>query len=312
MPCLESSRIGRPFCLLALVVFGLGMVACSWSRQTIPLTREAMAIRVPHQQRLVALALEQAVERLDFGAWKGLEFELEVNGVFPHSRQDLLDYMRTAVERRMREFGVKVARPLSAATWSPRVGPRVAQLGSAYAPTEFALGVSTPQPRQTAARAVATPGPRTKNRVVVGLSWGGIDTSQQHLVNKASAGVYAGVAGGVSVLTFLPTFILIAEDEDEAFIPPLIGLPMLMGWLALYPLLADLTYDTYTLYGRVRMMVSVMPEGSETKVMFADGESQVILDPTARTGYMVTGRPVMEHTVTKPEPTVIIEDRRRP
>ena len=104
----------RSLCtLLVLVLAPLG-AACKYNKETVPLTRSEAAIRVPNQQRIVSLAVEQAVEGLDFEELEGKSVSIEITGVFPHFDFDLLDYLRAQLVTRLTRQGVRVVNPIPA------------------------------------------------------------------------------------------------------------------------------------------------------------------------------------------------------
>jgi hypothetical protein len=255
-----SSVIG-----VALVLSFVG--ACSWQRQTVPLARQAMAIRVPHQQRLVAMAVEQAVENLDFAQLAGKSWRTEVNGVFPHSREDLLDYVQTAVERRLGQSGATVI---------------------PHRPGEVS--------------------DTKENRLVISVTWGGIDTSQEHFADKDNIFLYTGVGVGA-----LLSGIVIAAVGGGGYtmIPASLLMAGGAGWLGVFPFVKDLTYDTYTLTGRVRLAVSILPaEGGQSTVLYAEGETQTIIDPASKTGFMLAGPESIAHTTSEEKRVILREDDR--
>src|SRR5688500_8221824 len=86
--------------LLALTALAL-TYGCRYSKETVPVSRSYDHVRVPNQQRLVALATDEAVEALDFTPLAGKTVSLQVSGVFPHSSEDLLAYLTGQIEAKM-------------------------------------------------------------------------------------------------------------------------------------------------------------------------------------------------------------------
>src|SRR5438046_1624199 len=82
--------------------------ACKYNKETVPVRRAEADIRVPNQQRVVALATDQAVEALDLSKLQGKSVAIELTGVFPHSNEDLLGYLRAQVEAKLARAGARV------------------------------------------------------------------------------------------------------------------------------------------------------------------------------------------------------------
>src|SRR3954465_12889606 len=93
-----------------LVVIGLiaTICACKFNKETVPVRRAETNIRVPNQQRVVALATDQAVEALDLSKLQGKSVGIELTGVFPHTHEDLLAYLRAQVEAKLSRSGARV------------------------------------------------------------------------------------------------------------------------------------------------------------------------------------------------------------
>src|SRR5262245_25264735 len=97
----------RQLCLVCLIV------GCASSvKEYVPIHGSSMPVRVPNQQRLVALAASQAVanaaRELNLSQYAGFSGRVEVNGVFPHSATDLLEYVASALEFEMARVGMRV------------------------------------------------------------------------------------------------------------------------------------------------------------------------------------------------------------
>src|SRR5262249_40131319 len=74
----------------------------------LPVVAAPAAFRVPTQQLLIAQAAEQAFSGLSFKEFKGATGYVTVQGVFPHSDNDLGAYIRSSVESKLAEDGVTV------------------------------------------------------------------------------------------------------------------------------------------------------------------------------------------------------------
>ncbi|HZS35267.1 MAG TPA: hypothetical protein VFF06_00495 [Polyangia bacterium] len=143
-----------------LVAVGAG---CSSVKEYVPVRFQTAAPRIPNQQRIVAQAADEAVRAaasdatLNLSQYSGRSGRVEVNGVFPQSDSDLLDYIGSAVEGSMALAGMRViARP-------PAIRVRNDSGGS----TAQVVVSGTPLPEP--------PDQAPDLRVVASVSWGGID-----------------------------------------------------------------------------------------------------------------------------------------
>ena len=98
--------------------------SCKYNKETVPIRRAETDIRVPNQQRVVALATDQAVEALDFTKLAGKTVSIELTGVFPHSYDDLLAYLqaRHLISIRERARGIEESEPFSASCSRSKLG----------------------------------------------------------------------------------------------------------------------------------------------------------------------------------------------
>jgi hypothetical protein len=265
----------RTLCtLLVLFLAPLG-AACKYNKETVPLTRSEAAIRVPNQQRIVSLAVEQAVEGLDFADLAGKSVSIEITGVFPHLEFDLLDYLRAQLVTRLTKQGVRVVNPI----------PAILLPGQAEAAPATGGAPALPAVPPSSSTAVTLAEP-ADYRLLVGVSWGGIDardkvrTDEPLLTKQVGLGV-GGLLAGLALLTIW----------DNRY-----GIILGIGTAVGSPVGAYLWYSketpfphTYTLIGRVRLLVHALPnvEGAPiTKE--ASGESRVIVDETSAEGYMLS------------------------
>jgi hypothetical protein len=246
---------------LAAVVVLLATPACGgYSKETAPLFREHVAVRVPNQQRLVALAVDDAVERLDFAALQGKRVAVEVAGIFPHSDQDALAYIRGAVEGKLARSGATVV-----------TNPVPVVLTDS--PAEIETGSALPVPSNA------------DYRVVVGVSWAGVDTHDKKGVNpdlltKQVLLLVGGVTAGL-VLT-------LGVDDSVAQTIGLISMGAGSGGYFLWRFLEPPLYHTYRLIGRVRLSCNAIPllEGQAFQTV-GEGQTQIVIDPLADEGYVL-------------------------
>lgn len=294
----------------AALVACMTTMGCTSSRkEMVPVARSAIALRVPHQQKLLALSVEQAVERLNFQGFAGRKFKVEVNGVLPHTKEDLLDYIRSAVELRLAQAGAIVV------DGTEKGDDEHASLISPMAPqlTQNLLGfpqgdpgaapqppVPEPSPPDTLSRPappVAPAPPRLPanpdgepHRLIVGVSWGGMDTTVRHvtrpgpyvvatLVPVGIVGAGVGATAGVAA----------ADGEGATAIPPIVATTGLIAFLIAYIAATDFSYDTYTLTGNVRLNVAVIPANGEITAQqtTTEGKHEVVIDPTDDVGYRI-------------------------
>jgi hypothetical protein len=252
--------------LLAALAATAVASGCKYSKETVPVTRSYDAVRVPNQQRLVALAADEAVEALDFRPLAGKTVAVEVQGVFPHSNEDLLGYLTARVEAKLAKSGARVIQ-----TAPVIVLPGTTMATAAAPPTGMTHGLQLSE--------------KADYRLLVGVSWGGIDTrdkvrtDEPLLTKQISLGV-GGLLGGL----------FLASLSDSSF-----RQNFSMGVAIAAPVGAWLWYrkdspfpHTYTLMGRVRVLAQGFPTGEGVAFSTeARGESKLIVDETNPEGYMV-------------------------
>ena len=146
--------------LLFAAAFAVG--GCGSVKEFVPIRPMSVPLRMPNQQRIVAEATTEAVNRasadgkLNLSQYKGLKGRVEVNGVFPHSGSDLLDFIASAVEGSMMQAGMLVL---------PRPHPfSVRAEGGASSVTII------PPPA-----APETADAKSDVRLVASVDWGGVD-----------------------------------------------------------------------------------------------------------------------------------------
>lgn len=239
--------------------------ACKYNKETVPVRRAESDIRVPNQQRVVALATDQAVEALDLSKLQGKSVEIEVTGVFPHSNTDLLSYLRAQVEAKLARSGARVlAQP-------PVVvlpGAQPAAAGGTSA-AQGALVLSEPP----------------DYRLLVNVSWGGADirdkvTTDEPLLTKQIGLAATGLISGVLLMTL----------SDSAFRQgfAVVGTIGTVGGAGLWYWKHSPFPHVITLIGRVRIVAQGIP--TKEGVAFTTegaGESKIVNDERIPEGYMV-------------------------
>src|SRR5262245_61263929 len=89
----------------SLLVLAAALACGGYSKETVSLYRDHVGMRVPNQQRLLALSTDEAIARLDFKNLAGKKVVVEMTGIFPHTRQDVLDYIEGQVEGKIARDG---------------------------------------------------------------------------------------------------------------------------------------------------------------------------------------------------------------
>jgi hypothetical protein len=241
----------------------MGAAACGgYSKETVALYRDNVGLRVPNQQRLVALSTDEAVERLDFAALAGKKVVVELSGIFPHSRDDLMGYVQAQVEGKL-----------------ARSGAIVVESGGAL----IVPSLPGQQPAVDSVGAIRLD-PDADYRVVIGVSWGGVDTHDKKTVNTSlllkQVGTGAGGALGGALL-------IGNEDSTIALIGAIVALAAPAGALVWY-FIQPPTLHIYRLIGRVRLTVTAMPLGEGTAFQtIGEGQTEILIDPTAEEGFIL-------------------------
>jgi hypothetical protein len=257
-------------------------VGCTSVKEFVPIHSHAAPIRVPNQQRLVSLATAQAIQNAvrdaNLAQYAGQSGRVEVNGVFPHSAQDLLEYVASSVEFEMARVGMRV---IAHATLPVR--DEATPSG-----TMIIMKESAPEP---------TP---PDLRVVVSLDWGGIDfKDHQYVVWPKAAGqlglaigsiLIGGTIIGASLTATKTVFGREVADTDVQTAGGIAGGAILgAGVLAaiIWRLADKPVGHQFTLTGRVRLALRVIPNaaGQRPAIGTGDGESHIVIDTKSDSGY---------------------------
>jgi len=180
---------------MRLFVALLMFTGCSSIKEFVPISSSAVAMRLPNQQRILSQAATAAVlqtvnnQELNLAQLQNRSVVVEMDGVFPHSRDELLSYLRTAMEGELARRGVRVLHAL---------------------PAE----IQVPEGGNTGRFAVTVPGSaeamRADARLAVSVDWGGIDF-QDH--KHPTGGRVAGMVIG-GILTFGLVAIIMALSDS--------------------------------------------------------------------------------------------------
>jgi hypothetical protein len=241
------------------------LCACKYNKETVPVRRSEREIRVPNQQRVVALAADQAVEALDVSKLEGKSVAIELTGVFPHSHEDLLDYLRARVEAKLARAGARVL------TQPPLMIVPGAEPG-ALKPASSAQGML----------ALSEP---PDYRLLVNVSWGGADIREKVTTDEPLLTKQIGLAAGGLI-----TGSLLVTISDSPFRQTFATLGMLgtVGGASLWFLKKSPFPRVITLIGRVRILAEAIP--TKEGIAFTTegvGESKIVNDERSPEGYMV-------------------------
>ena len=241
--------------LVLLTSATLTLSACAgYSKEAIGLSRTTVSTKIPNQQRLLALAVDNAVKKLDFKKLAGKRVTTEISGIFPHTKEELLNYIQTSVEGKLARQRVIIVKPKNI----------VACCG------------------ETNEKSTITLDPEVDYRITIGVSWAGIDTHSKKstngnlLMKQILLGIASTAAG----------FYLAEERMEEVALPASLGLPGAIAW---YIFDRPVVY-TKRLIGRVRLSVNAIPSSSKAGKAFiriTKGQTEILIDPQAEKGYRI-------------------------
>lgn len=248
----------------------LSLCACNnYVKETVPLAREKVTLRVPNQQRLIALATAEAVERLQFGPLSGKKVVVELTGVFPHAREDVGAYIQGEVEGKLARDGAIVLQPQVVVTPS--------------------IPGAEGQPAVTTGGALVMP-TDAEYRVIVGVSWAGVDTQDKKTVDggllakQIGLGLGGGLLGGILILAGGN----VEGGEGLAMVGGIVA-PLAISGAVLWSIVQPPTLHIYKLMGRVRLSVEAVPlvPGGRGFQTVGEGQTEIVIDPTAEEGYLI-------------------------
>jgi hypothetical protein len=248
-----------------LVVFvAVATAACGgYSKETVSLIREHVGMRVPNQQRLLALSTDEAVARLDFKGLAGKKVVVEMAGIFPHSHGDVLDYIQGQVEGKIaRDGGLVIS-----------AGQLVIAPGDVAGADPAVGGVLSLTPSDA------------EYRVIIGVSWAGVDTHDRKVINTPLLTRQLGlILGGIGAA------LLGAAIADSTATPIMMGVGSLATTGGIIWYMVDKpTLHIYRLLGRVRVSVNAVPivPGGTPFQTVGEGQTELLVDPTAEEGYVL-------------------------
>lgn len=257
---------------LFLFVATFALAGCSYNKETVPLARSWTPVRAANQQRVVALAVDDAVDQLDFSKLAGKAVVVELSGVFPHSNEDLLEYVRQQVAGRASRAGARVVE-LSPVPPPPPPMPATPPSGKMAA---IDLKPETPE-----------------YRVLVGVSWGGLDTRVKAVTDEARLSGQLGLAVGGILAGYA---VQNAGNSSLRYVVPggkatastllMVGAPIGAG---VWALLKPPVVKTTTLIGRCRVTVNVDPVSNGVAFTAeGSGVSRLVADDASPEGFMLS------------------------
>jgi hypothetical protein len=254
--------------IAALTAAAVVMPACSYSKEAVALNRDEVGTRVPNQQRLLALSTDEAVARLDFKPLAGKKVIVEISGVFPHSRNEVLDYIEGQVEGKIaRDGGLVIAAEQVVVVPDAQAGS-----GATAGPIPNATLSLTPNDADF--------------RVLIGVSWGGVDTNDRQELNTSLLGKQLGVIGGGVLAALIGA--ATGDATTASVLGGLGGLAVIGG--SSWVLVQRPTAHVYRLLGRVRLSVNAIPivPGGTAFQTIGEGQTELVIDETADEGYQLT------------------------
>lgn len=262
-----------------LVCAVLGLTGCGWIKEFTPIKPEAVRVRMPNQQRLLSLSVAQSITAacgpggINLSLYRGKYARVEVNGVFPHSEADLLEYIAAGVEGELAKAGVQVV---------PRPLPQVVRTESPTDRVSIAV-----QPL-----AVSEPAHKVDLRVVVSVDWGGIDYKDQ---KYTKTGLLAGqlILGlaGVTLGSMTLGLGLGLDGKGGGAITGLTLGPILLavglGGSTIWGLAKSPFQHRFTLMSRTRITVRAIPLLEEVPPGDGSGEgaANIVIDTGSKDGY---------------------------
>jgi hypothetical protein len=263
----QMKRPGFAHALSLAAAIALIVPACGgYSKETVSLYRDHVGMRVPNQQRLLALATDEAVQRLDFKTLAGRKVVVEMSGIFPHTRGDVLDYIQNQVEG-------KIARD----------GGLVISAGQIVTTSSEATGSGA---ESTVGSISLTPAD-AEYRVLIGVSWAGVDTHDKKVVNTPLLTKQLLMIGGGIALSILGPAAT-SDNATAAGILGILGIGTTLGGVT-WRIIEKPTLHIYRLLGRVRVSVNAVPlvPGGTAFQTVGEGQTELLIDPTAEEGYFL-------------------------
>jgi hypothetical protein len=225
--------------------------ACTVNKTMVQMDREHSRFRSPVMQAQMGKAVEDAMRGVDFAAMAGRSATVEVNGLFPQSSEDLLNYVRSSIEAKASEQGVKI---IAAVPCTPSPVPMIAN----------------------AAPFLCSPTVTPDYRIVVSLEEGGVQKSVRRELAPGK------LAGQLSLVVGAPLTILLA-GVFFFYVMPVAAIPLVAGvlWMIFSP-----PYDDYVrLDSRIQLVIHRMPKEGGGLTTKSEGKAAIELHPNEREGY---------------------------
>ncbi len=249
---LRSTVLLGTICLL--------VTGCTATRTQVQMDREPSTFRSTVMQGQMAKVVETAVLKQDFSALAGKTAVVEVNGLFPQTNTDMLAFVRTAIEARASQQGVKI---LAGVPCTP-TGAVGALSPSSEAVTPLCLPTVLPD-----------------YRLVVSVEVGGVEKSVRRELQVGK------LIAQVLVMGALPlTAIAVGLVFSGAFFYflPFAGVALVTG--AAWMIISPPTEDFVRLRSKAQLLVHRIPrEGGGTTVRSDGGNSDLELRPGDTDGF---------------------------
>ena len=241
--------------VISFVAFG-----CTATRTQVQMDREPSTFRSPVMQAELAKVVDKAVQGQDFALLSGKTAIVEVNGLFPQTHTDLLAFVRTAIEAKASQQGVKV---VAAVPCTP-TGAVGALSPSSEAVTPLCLPTTLPD-----------------YRIIVSVEVGGVEKTVRRELKVGKLIGQLAVTGAVP-LTALALGIVFT-GAFFYFAP--VAAAFLVGG-AIWMILSPPTEDFVRLRSKTQLLVHRLPrEGGGFSVRSDGGHSDIELRPDDSDGF---------------------------
>jgi hypothetical protein len=269
--------VGHPLrlavCLIASI---LGSGCGSFLKEFAPINPGSVSLRVPNQQRLLSQSVLQAVTSaaadasLNLAQYAGRSALVEVNGVLPHTQEDLLDYVAAAVESEIARAGLRVV---------PR--PPLQRFAVRGEGGEGMMVNIIPRP-------IEGPPQSADLRLVASVDWGGVDYQERKYIVAGRLAGQLGLLGGGLFFGSIAYGVGLSRGDFLGGITAgtlfMFGGPIAAG---IWRLARSPTARTFTLSGRVRVTLRAIPVAAALKPAqgVGEGEARMIIDTESASGY---------------------------
>jgi hypothetical protein len=244
----------------ALAVISLLAAGCTATRTQVQMDREPSTFRSPVMQTEMAKVVDKAVQGQDFAALSGKTAVVEVNGLFPQTSTDLLAFVKTAIEAKASQQGVRVV---------------------AAVPCTPTGAVGALSPSSEAVTPLCIPTTLPDYRIVVSVEVGGVERTVRRELRVGKLIGQLAITGAVPLtalalgVVFIGAFIYFA---------PVAAAFLVAG--AAWMILSPPTEDFVRLRSKAQLLVHRLPrEGGGISVRSDGGHSDIELRPDDSEGF---------------------------